>query len=184
MADHALLLCRDADVKQLKMAPWGRLSWISFYLRIEVRSGQSAISFLSFLSSSRLFADALALRRTSSSTEYAPPLPVQHRTCLPSLTVPPRQLLRSPTFHRGVRRIHRTVEDLRHGRDPSEPLRQGEATGISNAAQCSRGRAHALTKYPAADPNKTGGFFKHFVEELRNQARGQPTDVPPSPPKK
>ncbi|KAL2268078.1 hypothetical protein VTJ83DRAFT_2924 [Remersonia thermophila] len=70
------------------------------------------------------------------------------------------QILRSPSFHRGVRRIHRTVEDLRHGRDPREPLRQGEAT---------------------AEPNRAGGFFKHFIEELKNQARGKPTDPPPPP---
>ncbi|KAL2131703.1 hypothetical protein VTI74DRAFT_4722 [Chaetomium olivicolor] len=74
------------------------------------------------------------------------------------------QILRSPTFHRGVRRIHRTVEDIRYGRNPSEPLRQGEAT---------------------ADPSRSGTFLKHFIEELRNQARGKPTDVPPTtPPKK
>ncbi|KXX74039.1 hypothetical protein MMYC01_209554 [Madurella mycetomatis] len=73
------------------------------------------------------------------------------------------QVLRSPGFHRGVRRIHRTVEDIRYGRDPSEPLRQGEAT---------------------ADPHRTEGFLKHFINELRNQARGRPTDVPPTPPKK
>ncbi|KAK4113078.1 hypothetical protein N656DRAFT_797621 [Canariomyces notabilis] len=74
-----------------------------------------------------------------------------------------QQILRIPAFHRGVRRIHRTVEDLRHGRDPSEPLRQGEAT---------------------AEPNRAEGFLKHFIEELRNQARGRWDDVPPPPPKR
>ncbi|KAL2019556.1 hypothetical protein VTK56DRAFT_9523 [Thermocarpiscus australiensis] len=73
------------------------------------------------------------------------------------------QILRSPRFHQGVRRIHRTIEDIRYGRDPSEPLRQGEAT---------------------AEPNRAESFFKHFIEELRNQARGKPTDLPPNPPKK
>ncbi|KAL2145399.1 hypothetical protein VTI28DRAFT_7326 [Corynascus sepedonium] len=74
------------------------------------------------------------------------------------------QILRSPTFHRGVRRVHRTVEDIRHGRDPNDPLRQGEAT---------------------AEPNQSTNFFKYFIEELRNQARGKPTEPPPpSPPKK
>ncbi|KAI1139451.1 hypothetical protein F5Y05DRAFT_381975 [Hypoxylon sp. FL0543] len=38
------------------------------------------------------------------------------------------RLLRSPTFQRGVRRIHQTVHDYKYGRNPSEPLRQGEAT--------------------------------------------------------
>ncbi|AEO67668.1 4df078db-4c21-4391-9e20-c6c0809050e8 [Thermothielavioides terrestris] len=71
-------------------------------------------------------------------------------------------ILRSPSFHRGVRRIHRTVENLRYGRDPNEPLRQGEAT---------------------AEPSRSQSFLKHFIEELRNQARGKPTDLPPNPPK-
>ncbi|KAL2258818.1 hypothetical protein VTK26DRAFT_7705 [Humicola hyalothermophila] len=73
------------------------------------------------------------------------------------------QILRSPSFHHGVRRIHRAVQELRYGRDPSEPLRQGEAT---------------------AEPTRAQGFLKHFFEELRNQASGKPTDVPPPPPKK
>ncbi|KAK3305579.1 uncharacterized protein B0T15DRAFT_511476 [Chaetomium strumarium] len=72
------------------------------------------------------------------------------------------QLLRSPSFHRGVRRIHRTVEELRYGRDPSEPLRQGEAT---------------------ADPTRSSNFLKHFFDELKNQARGKPSE-PPNPPKR
>ncbi|KAK4095698.1 hypothetical protein N658DRAFT_481858 [Parathielavia hyrcaniae] len=73
-------------------------------------------------------------------------------------------LLRSPTFHHGVRRIHRTVQDIRYGRNPHEPLRQGEAT---------------------AEPSKTQSFLKYFIEELRNQARGKPTNPPPTklPPK-
>jgi len=39
----------------------------------------------------------------------------------------------------------------------------------------------------AEDPEKikSDGFIKHFIEELRNQARGTTTnDPPPSPPKK
>ncbi|KAH6614695.1 hypothetical protein B0J18DRAFT_305630 [Chaetomium sp. MPI-SDFR-AT-0129] len=73
------------------------------------------------------------------------------------------QILRSPTFHRGVRRVHRHVEDIRYGRDPNDPLRPGEAT---------------------AEQKGSTGFFKHFVEELRNQARGKPTEPPPAPPRK
>ncbi|KAK4187863.1 hypothetical protein QBC35DRAFT_451876 [Podospora australis] len=73
------------------------------------------------------------------------------------------QILRSPGFHRGVGRIHKSVEELRYGRSVHEPLKQGEAT---------------------ADPTRGqgGGFLKHFVDELKNQARGTPTDV--APPKK
>ncbi|KAH8881402.1 hypothetical protein GQ53DRAFT_832449 [Thozetella sp. PMI_491] len=79
-----------------------------------------------------------------------------------------QQILRSPTFHRGVRSIHRRVEDYRYGRDPNEPLRPGEATEEPSLA-------------------KGNGFLKHFVDELRNQARGAPSNPPPpptSPPKR
>ncbi|KAK4443306.1 hypothetical protein QBC34DRAFT_386384 [Podospora aff. communis PSN243] len=73
-------------------------------------------------------------------------------------------ILQIPAFHHGVRRIHRIIHDAQHGRDPNEPLRQGEAT---------------------EDPEtvKSESFMKHFVEELRNQAHGTPTEVDnPSPP--
>jgi hypothetical protein len=37
----------------------------------------------------------------------------------------------------------------------------------------------------AAEPNKSGNFLKYFIDELRNQARGKPTNPPPpSPPKR
>ncbi|KAK3385209.1 hypothetical protein B0H63DRAFT_472533 [Podospora didyma] len=69
------------------------------------------------------------------------------------------QILRSPAFHRGVRKVHRKVEDIRYGRDPLDPLRPGEAT---------------------AEPGKPG-FLKHFIDELKNQAKGTPTNPPPPP---
>ncbi|KAJ4387355.1 hypothetical protein N0V93_007946 [Gnomoniopsis smithogilvyi] len=72
------------------------------------------------------------------------------------------QILRSPGFHHAVRRIHRRVQDHKYGRDPNEPLRPGEATELGGSKD-------------------NGGFMKHFLEELRNQARGRPTDVPPPP---
>ncbi|KAH7028828.1 uncharacterized protein B0I36DRAFT_363451 [Microdochium trichocladiopsis] len=75
------------------------------------------------------------------------------------------QILRSPAFHRGVRSIHDRVQEHRHGRNPHEPLRPGEAT-----------------RDP--DQQSSSGFLSHFIDELRNQARGQPTDpnrpMPPS----
>ncbi|KAL1851083.1 hypothetical protein VTK73DRAFT_9466 [Phialemonium thermophilum] len=71
------------------------------------------------------------------------------------------QILRSPRFHHGVRRIHRTIEDIRHGRDPNEPLRPGEATEEPHLQKTS--------------------FLAHFVEELRNQIRGTPSNPPPPP---
>lgn len=58
------------------------------------------------------------------------------------------KLLRSHTFQQTVRRVHKTVQDVKHGRDPSEPLREGEAT-----------------------QERRKGFLSHFVEEIRNQAR-------------
>jgi hypothetical protein len=83
-----------------------------------------------------------------------------------------------------VRRIHRTVENLRYGRDPNEPLRQGEATGARKTtvpeAYC---REHTVLTPAAAEPSRSQSFLKHFIEELRNQARGKPTDLPPNPPK-
>ncbi|KAI0887068.1 uncharacterized protein GGS22DRAFT_121054 [Annulohypoxylon maeteangense] len=72
-------------------------------------------------------------------------------------------ILRSPSFQRGVRRIHRTVQDYKHGRDPSEPLREGEAT---------------------RDPTNSSGFLSHFIDELRNQARGTTTNSTSNRPKK
>ncbi|KAJ9139514.1 hypothetical protein NKR19_g7417 [Coniochaeta hoffmannii] len=70
-------------------------------------------------------------------------------------------LLRSPTFHRGVQRIHRKVEDVRYGRNPNDPLRPGEAT---------------------EEPGRPS-FFGHFMDEVKNQIKGTTRDPPgPSPP--
>ncbi|KAK3994493.1 hypothetical protein QBC44DRAFT_322753 [Cladorrhinum sp. PSN332] len=71
-----------------------------------------------------------------------------------------RQILRSPGFHRGVQRIHRTVQEVKYGRNPNEPLKPGEAT---------------------ANPHKVDpdSFFKHFTDELKNQWKGRPTELPP-----
>ncbi|KAB5536252.1 hypothetical protein GE09DRAFT_1226974 [Coniochaeta sp. 2T2.1] len=59
-------------------------------------------------------------------------------------------LLRSPTFHRGVQKIHRKVQDVKHGRDPNDPLRPGEAT---------------------EEPGKPS-FLQHFIDEVKNQIKG------------
>ncbi|KAK0610368.1 hypothetical protein B0T17DRAFT_620855 [Bombardia bombarda] len=77
------------------------------------------------------------------------------------------RILQSPRFHHGVRKIHRTVEDLRYGRDPNEPLRPGEAT-----------------EDPSLGKVKADSFFRHFIEEIRNQAKGTSTDPPPPGPPK
>ncbi|KAK1830500.1 hypothetical protein QBC39DRAFT_353699 [Podospora conica] len=68
------------------------------------------------------------------------------------------EILKIPAFHHGVRRIHRIVQDRRHGRNPNEPLYPGEAT---------------------EEPGKGDGFLKHFADELKNQFRGTPTEPPP-----
>ncbi|TPX07734.1 uncharacterized protein E0L32_010630 [Thyridium curvatum] len=82
------------------------------------------------------------------------------RTLLLCETAIVNRILASPGFHRAVGRIHRRVEDYRFGRNPHEPLRPGEAT---------------------EEPNVTrSGFLGHFVDELKNQIRGTPTNPPPS----
>ncbi|RDA88560.1 hypothetical protein CP532_5844 [Ophiocordyceps camponoti-leonardi (nom. inval.)] len=70
------------------------------------------------------------------------------------------EILRRPGFHRAVGRIHRAIDERIHGRNPHEPLAQGEAT--ADPTRISRRRL----------------FFRHFFDELRNQARGKPTDPP------
>ncbi|KAK3934969.1 hypothetical protein QBC46DRAFT_347092 [Diplogelasinospora grovesii] len=70
------------------------------------------------------------------------------------------RILQSPRFHHGVRKIHRTIEDIRYGRDPNEPLKPGEATEDPNIAG-------------------NGSFITHFIDELKNQFRGPPSDPPP-----
>ncbi|KAL5601462.1 hypothetical protein BROUX41_002555 [Berkeleyomyces rouxiae] len=70
-------------------------------------------------------------------------------------------ILRRPGFHRAVGKIQRSVDDMRYGRNPDEPLRPGEATEEQRAA---------------GDTTTQGGsFMAHFVQELKNQARGVPT---------
>ncbi|KAI5920161.1 hypothetical protein F4810DRAFT_713861 [Camillea tinctor] len=74
-----------------------------------------------------------------------------------------KKLLRSPGFNRGVQRIHDQIQELKYGRNPHEPLRQGEAT-----------------REQGVDVN---GFLAHFYDELRNQLRGKPTNTTQAPPK-
>lgn len=50
-------------------------------------------------------------------------------------------------------RIQRTVDEKRHGPNPEEPLRPGQAT---------------------EEPGREG-FISHFARELRNQAKGRPS---------
>ncbi|KAI9731427.1 MAG: hypothetical protein M1818_007817 [Claussenomyces sp. TS43310] len=64
------------------------------------------------------------------------------------------RLLASPTFHRGVRSVHKKVHELRHGKDPAEM----GGTSIDN---------------PAGGPDAKK-FIRHFVEEVKEQFRGGP----------
>ncbi|KAK8087585.1 hypothetical protein PG997_002546 [Apiospora hydei] len=70
-----------------------------------------------------------------------------------AFTVP--VLLRSPSFHAGVRRVHRVLDQRQNGPHPDEPLRPGEATEEQGVQR--------------------GGFMKYFFEEMGNQALGRPT---------
>ncbi|KAG6025009.1 hypothetical protein E4U19_001298 [Claviceps sp. Clav32 group G5] len=68
-------------------------------------------------------------------------------------------ILRQPGFHRAVGRIHRTIHERKHGRNPNEPLAPGEAT---------------------ADPELTERrqtFTRHFMDELKKQFSGKPTNL-------
>ncbi|PHH91417.1 hypothetical protein CDD83_560 [Cordyceps sp. RAO-2017] len=74
-------------------------------------------------------------------------------------------ILRQPGFHRAVGRVHRVIHERKYGRNVEEPLKPGEAT---------------------ADPSSSGRprrFLAHFVDELKKQFRGQPTDLSDKPPK-
>ncbi|KKA30862.1 hypothetical protein TD95_000729 [Thielaviopsis punctulata] len=68
-------------------------------------------------------------------------------------------ILRRPGFHRAVGKIQRSVDDLRYGRNPDDPIRPGEATAEQSSG---------------ADG---GGFLRHFIDELKKQAAGKPTDI-------
>ncbi|KKF94374.1 hypothetical protein CFO_g3268 [Ceratocystis platani] len=75
-------------------------------------------------------------------------------------------ILRQPGFHRAVGKIQRSVDDLRYGRNPDEPLRPGEATEEQKAP---------IGTGPEGSAQQGGSFMTHFMQELRNQARGVPT---------
>ncbi|KAI5458654.1 hypothetical protein BGZ63DRAFT_427027 [Mariannaea sp. PMI_226] len=67
------------------------------------------------------------------------------------------QILRQPGFHRAVGKIHRKIDEVQNGPNPNEPPPPGEAT---------------------AEPERRGQFAKHFLDELKNQFQGKPTDFP------
>ncbi|RSL72446.1 hypothetical protein CEP53_001077 [Fusarium sp. AF-6] len=101
----------------------------------------------------------LTIPRTTSSHRY------EIATTLRA-NVNDTQILRRPGFHRAVGKIHKTINEKQYGRNPHEPLAPGEAT---------------------ADPNSNDRhqrFAKHFIDELKNQFRGKPTELPSERPKK
>ncbi|KAL1957978.1 hypothetical protein VTO42DRAFT_5370 [Malbranchea cinnamomea] len=63
------------------------------------------------------------------------------------------KLLSSPAFHRAVRRVHKTIHELRHGKAPEDM----GGTRI--------------------DKPRLRDFFKYFREELKNQLRNRPTKM-------
>ncbi|KAH8590859.1 hypothetical protein B0O99DRAFT_520758, partial [Bisporella sp. PMI_857] len=63
------------------------------------------------------------------------------------------QLLASPTFHHVVRRVHKRVHELKHGKDPAEM----GGTNIDTPGGSDSSR-----------------FLKYYMEELKNQFRGEP----------
>ncbi|KAF5248396.1 hypothetical protein FAUST_332 [Fusarium austroamericanum] len=69
-------------------------------------------------------------------------------------------ILRQPGFHRAVGRIHKTIHEKQYGRNPHEPLAPGEATADPNSA------------------SRNEQFAKHFIDEIKNQFRGKPTEFP------
>ncbi|KAL2211112.1 hypothetical protein CC79DRAFT_1366482 [Sarocladium strictum] len=69
-------------------------------------------------------------------------------------------ILKQPGFHRAVGRVHRTIHEKQYGRNPHEPLAPGEATADPN------------------NPGRSQNFLKHFFDELKNQSRGKPTNLP------
>ncbi|KAH6984538.1 hypothetical protein BGZ61DRAFT_534972 [Ilyonectria robusta] len=75
-------------------------------------------------------------------------------------------ILRMPGFHRAVGQIHRRVHEAQHGRNPNQPLAPGEATADPGAV------------------DRKQRFAKHFFDELKNQVRGKPTELPHEPPRK
>lgn len=70
-------------------------------------------------------------------------------------------ILRQPGFHRAVGRVHKTIHERQHGRNPNEPLAQGEAT-----------------RDPTVQGDKAPGFWRHFREEIGRQVRGREGDWP------
>ncbi|KAI4261263.1 MAG: hypothetical protein L6R42_003530, partial [Xanthoria sp. 1 TBL-2021] len=65
----------------------------------------------------------------------------------------PRQLLRSPAFHRMVRGVHKRVREMRHGPD----LEEMGGTKIDGPE------------------STTSRFLQHFKDEIRDQLRGNTT---------
>ncbi|KAL3426297.1 hypothetical protein PVAG01_03088 [Phlyctema vagabunda] len=61
------------------------------------------------------------------------------------------QLLQSPLFHDGVRKVHKTVHRVRHGKDPAEM----GGTNIDHVGE-----------------SRPQRFLKFYIEELKDQIRG------------
>ncbi|KAJ9620972.1 hypothetical protein H2203_007559 [Taxawa tesnikishii (nom. ined.)] len=108
-----------------------------------------------------------------------------------------QRLLRSPTFHRAVGKVHKSVHRIRHGTPPEEmggtKLDRPEGPGFLNhfmdEVRDQLGRP-ATKRQPPPPPSKTQhnsqaqgdgeanhgtqqpGFLSHFVDEIKEQFRG------------
>ncbi|PKS04936.1 hypothetical protein jhhlp_008302 [Lomentospora prolificans] len=84
------------------------------------------------------------------------------------------EILRRPGFHRFVGKIQRYVDEKQNGRHPDQPLHPGEATGADRLSRKYGSRADVETELPSSGE----GFLQHFVSELKNQAKGNPSKDP------
>ncbi|KAL5050024.1 hypothetical protein BDW71DRAFT_141398 [Aspergillus fruticulosus] len=80
------------------------------------------------------------------------------------------QLLRSPTFHRMVGRVHGKFQRLRHGTPPEE-MGGTNIDNIGKAAMKFTCRVGVLIRYSASGPAKQ--FFQYFKEEIKEQLKGK-----------
>ena len=80
------------------------------------------------------------------------------------------QLLRSPIFHKGVRRVHRKVEEVRRGEKLYDPE---DFTGLHIDSMPMSYSVNGAGTDEYAEPNSFDmkKFVKHYREELQDQFR-------------
>jgi hypothetical protein len=73
-------------------------------------------------------------------------------------------LIRSPTFHRGVRAIEKKVREVRHGKDPEE------MGGVKTDRELWNSSIRTQLTLHCAEEEK--GVFRYFFDELKEQSKG------------